>query len=188
MYVCVEGWWVGGGLLSQHLCCLSLSFSHSLSVCRSFSLSLYLSGYNYANSMYIAVAPEAWGVLKAPRSFSPVTVLGCYWKADGGWEGGPDREIARGGKWDMTTVLSVTTPPIVWTKKRASAASGTIIKEQEWAVHIKQHNGPSRPTCMGTMKGARGGKQRERERGGHKKMGRSRWEKRDTKKDTKRPS
>lgn len=65
----------------------------------------------------------------------------------------------------MTTVLSVTTPPIVWTKKRASAASGTIIKEQEWAVHIKQHNGPSRPTCMGTMKGARGGKQREREAG-----------------------
>lgn len=89
----------------------------------------------------------------------------------------------------MTTVLSVTTPPIVWTKKRASAASGTIIKEQEWAVHIKQHNGPSRPTCMGTMKGARGGKQREREReAGIKKMGRSRWEKRDTKKDTKRPS
>lgn len=53
----------------------------------------------------------------------------------------------------MTTVLSVTTPPIVWPKKRASAASGTIIKKQEWAVHIKQHNGPRRPTCMGMMKG-----------------------------------
>lgn len=53
----------------------------------------------------------------------------------------------------MTTVLSVTTPPIVWPKKRASTASGTIIKEQEWAVHIKQHNGPCGPTCMGTMKG-----------------------------------
>lgn len=44
----------------------------------SLSLSLSLSGYNYANSMYIAVALEAWGVLKAPRSFSPVTVLGCH--------------------------------------------------------------------------------------------------------------
>lgn len=53
----------------------------------------------------------------------------------------------------MTTVLSVMTPPIVWPKKRASVASGTIIKEQEWAVHIKQRSGPRRPTCMGTMKG-----------------------------------
>lgn len=53
----------------------------------------------------------------------------------------------------MTTVLSVTTPPIVWPKKRASAATGTIIKEQEWTVHIKQHNGPRGPTCLGTMKG-----------------------------------
>lgn len=52
----------------------------------------------------------------------------------------------------MTTVLSVTTTPIVWPKKRASVASGTIIKEQEWAVHIKQHNIPRRPTCIGTMK------------------------------------
>lgn len=51
---------------------LSLYFSVYL------SFSLALSGYNYANSMYIAVALEAWGVLKAPRSFSPVTVLGCY--------------------------------------------------------------------------------------------------------------
>lgn len=61
---------VAGGLLShyKHLCCLSLSLS----------LSVALSGYNYANSMYIAVALEAWGVLKALRSFSPVTVLGCY--------------------------------------------------------------------------------------------------------------
>lgn len=161
--------WRGGGLAGDYChntfaASLSLSLTPSLSV--DLSPSLYLSGYNYANSMYIAVAPEAWGVLKAPRSFSPVTVLGCYWKADGGWEGGPDREIARGGKWDMTTVLSVTTPPIVWTKKRASAASGTIIKEQEWAVHIKQHNGPSRPTCMGTMKGQEE-ENRERERGGH---------------------
>lgn len=40
----------------------------------------------------------------------------------------------------MTTVLSVMTPPIVWPKKRASVTSGTIIKEQEWAVHIKQHS------------------------------------------------
>ena len=35
-------------------------------------------GYNYANSMYIAVALQAQGVLKVPRSFSPVTVFGCY--------------------------------------------------------------------------------------------------------------
>lgn len=97
--------------------------------------------------MYIAVALEAWGVLKAPRSFSPVTVLGCYWKADSGCEGGQDREIAQSGKWDMTTMLSVTTPPIVWPKKRASAASEAIIKKQEWALHIKQHNIPCRPTC-----------------------------------------
>lgn len=76
--------------------------------------------------------------------------------------GGQDREIAQGGKWDMTTVLSVTTPPIVWPKKRASVASGTIIKEQEWAVHIKQHSGPCRPTCMGKMKG-KGNKNRRRE-------------------------
>lgn len=137
--VCV---WRGGGY-----CHITNTFAASL------SLSLSLSGYNYANSMYIAVALEAWGVLKAPRSFSPVTVLGCYWKADSGWEGGQDREIARGGKWDMTTVLSVTTPPIVWPKKGASVASGTIIKKQEWAVHIKQHNILRRPTCMGTTKG-----------------------------------
>lgn len=71
----------------------------------------------------------------------------------------------------MTTVLSVTTPPIVWPKKRASAASGTIIKEQEWAVHIKQHNGPRRPTCMGTMKGEEE-ENRPRERVGCKRSGR----------------
>lgn len=59
----------------------------------------------------------------------------------------------------MTTVLSVTTPPIVWPKKRAFAASGTIIKEQEWAVHIKQHNKLCGPTCMGTAK------ERKREKG-----------------------
>lgn len=53
----------------------------------------------------------------------------------------------------MTTVLSVMTPPIVWPKKRGSVVSGTIIKEQEWAVHIKQHRGRCRPTCMGTAKG-----------------------------------
>lgn len=64
----------------------------------------------------------------------------------------------------MTTVLSVTTPPIVWPKKRAFAASGTIIKEQEWAVHIKQHNKLCRPTCMGTAKTERRGK-KEGERG-----------------------
>lgn len=64
----------------------------------------------------------------------------------------------------MTTVLSVTTPPIVWPKKRASAASGTIIKEQEWAVHIKQHDGPRRPTCIGYDEGGSRGKQTERER------------------------
>ncbi|CAB1416497.1 unnamed protein product [Pleuronectes platessa] len=62
----------------------------------------------------------------------------------------------------MTTVLSVTTPPIVWPKKRASVATGTIIKEQEWTVHIKQHNGVHRPTCMAAMKG---GRQTEREAG-----------------------
>lgn len=107
--------------------------------------------------MYIAVALEAWGVLKAPRSFSPVTVLGCYWKADSGCEGGQDREIAHSGKWDMTTMLSVTTPPIVWPKKRASAASEAIIKKQEWSLHIKQHNIACRPTCEG--------KSRRRERG-----------------------
>lgn len=28
-------------------------------------------------------------------------------------------------------------------KEKASVASGTIIKEQEWTVHIKQH----KPTC-----------------------------------------
>lgn len=50
------------------------------------------------------------------------------WVGEGGGGAGSDREIARGGKWDMTTVLSVTTPPIVWPKKRASAATGTIIK------------------------------------------------------------
>ena len=72
----------------------------------------------------------------------------------------------------MTTVLSVTTPPIVWPKKRASVATGTIIKEQEWTVHIKQHNGLHRPTCMAAMKGGGwggggggGGKQTEREAG-----------------------
>lgn len=66
----------------------------------------------------------------------------------------------------MTTVLSVTTPPIVWPKKRAFAASGTIIKEQEWAVHIKQHNIPRRPTCMGPVRkgGGRARKERERKR------------------------
>lgn len=59
--MCVEGWdGVQGGL------------SHY----NTFTVSL--SGCNYANSMYIAVALEARGVLKAPRSFSPVTVLGCY--------------------------------------------------------------------------------------------------------------
>lgn len=73
----------------------------------------------------------------------------------------------------MTTVLSVTTPPIVWPKKRASAASGTIIKEQEWAVHIKQHDGPQRPTCMGTMKGdEEENRPREREQGGCRRSGR----------------
>lgn len=71
----------------------------------------------------------------------------------------------------MTTVLSVTTPPIVWPEKRASAASGTIMKEQEWAVHIKQHNGPSRPTCMGTMKGE-AKENRLKEKGGYKRSGR----------------
>lgn len=65
----------------------------------------------------------------------------------------------------MTTVLSVTTPPIVWPKKRAFAASGTIIKEQEWAVHIKQHNIPCRPTCMGPAKGGRARKEREKKAG-----------------------
>lgn len=55
-------------------------------------------------------------------------------------------------------MLSVTTPPIVWPKKRASAASEAIIKKQEWALHIKQHNIPCRPTCEG--------KSRRRERGG----------------------
>lgn len=77
----------------------------------------------------------------------------------------------------MTTVLSVTTPPIVWPKKRASAASGTIIKEQEWAVHIKQHNGPRRATCMGTTKGE---EEENRLRGRESREGRSRvskeWE------------
>lgn len=58
----------------------------------------------------------------------------------------------------MTTVLSVTTPPIVWPKKRAFAASGTIMKAQEWAVHIKQHNIPCRPTCMGPAEGEEQGK------------------------------
>lgn len=74
----------------------------------------------------------------------------------------------------MTTVLSVTTPPIVWPKKRASAASGTIIKEQEWAVHIKQHNRLCGPTCMATMKGEEEEKQTEGERegGGYKRNGR----------------
>lgn len=71
----------------------------------------------------------------------------------------------------MTTVLSVTTPPIVWPKKRAFAASGTIIKEQEWAAHIKQHNIPCRPTCMGPAKGEERGK-KERERGRSKRTGR----------------
>lgn len=71
----------------------------------------------------------------------------------------------------MTTVLSVTTPPIVWPKKRAFAATGTIIKEQEWAVHIKQHNIPYRPTCMGPAKGEKQGKT-ERERGRSKSSGR----------------
>ena len=75
----------------------------------------------------------------------------------------------------MTTVLSVTTPPIVWPKKRASAASGTIIKEQEWAVHIKQHNEPRRPTCMGTMNGGEEKENRAREKGGFKRRGRE-WE------------
>lgn len=69
----------------------------------------------------------------------------------------------------MTTVLSVTTPPIVWPKKRAFAASGTIMKAQEWAVHIKQHNIPCRPTCMGPAEGEEQGK---RERGKSKKSGR----------------
>lgn len=58
----------------------------------------------------------------------------------------------------MTTVLSVTPPPIVWPKKGALAASGTIMKEQEWAVHIKQHNIPCRPTCMGPVEGEERGK------------------------------
>lgn len=83
-----------------------------------------------------------------------------------------DREIARGGKWDMTTVLSVTTPPIVWPKKRAFAASGTIMKEQEWAVHIKQHNIPCGPTCMGPAKGEeRARTEREEKEAGVKGMG-----------------
>lgn len=67
-YVCVDGW----GATVRHLAPLSLA------VYLSFPLARSLSGYNYANTMYIAVAPEAWGVLKAPRSFSPVTVFGCY--------------------------------------------------------------------------------------------------------------
>lgn len=73
----------------------------------------------------------------------------------------------------MTTVLSVTTTPIVWPKKRASAASGTIIKEQEWAVHIKQHNIPRRPTCIGTMKAGGWGGWGRRE-SGFKRSGRER--------------
>lgn len=83
-----------------------------------------------------------------------------------------DREIARGGKWDMTTVLSVTTPPIVWPKKRAFAASRTIMKEQEWAVHIKQHNIPCGPTCMGPAKGEeRARTEREEKEAGVKGVG-----------------
>ncbi|KAI9523065.1 hypothetical protein NQZ68_031925, partial [Dissostichus eleginoides] len=50
------------------------------------------------------------------------TPRGAIEKRTKGEAGGQDREIARGGKWDMTTVLSVTTPPIVWPKKRASTA------------------------------------------------------------------
>lgn len=72
----------------------------------------------------------------------------------------------------MTTVLSVTTPPIVWPKKRAFAASGTIIKEQEWAVHIKQHNIPCGPTCMGPAKGGKSEERQRRERGRSKRSGR----------------
>lgn len=65
-----------GGFWLSHYNTFTVSLPLSLSPC--LSVSLALSGYNYANSMYIAVALEAWGVLKAPRSFSPVTVLGCY--------------------------------------------------------------------------------------------------------------
>lgn len=72
--------------------------------------------------------------------------------------GGRDREIAQGGKWDMTTVLSVMTAAIVWPKKRASAASGTIIEEREWTVHIKKHNELLGTTCMGTGEEGMGGK------------------------------
>lgn len=82
MCVCVRGELGsrGGGVTATlqtpllPLALLSVYVSFSLSLSRSLSL----SGYNYANSMYIAVASEAWGVLKALRSFSPVTVLGCY--------------------------------------------------------------------------------------------------------------
>lgn len=95
-----------------------------------------------------------------------------------------DREIARGGKWDMTTVLSVTTPPIVWPKKRALAASGTIMKEQEWAVHIKQHNIPCGPTCMGPAKGEeRARTEREEKEAGVKGVGGERGARRVTERE-----
>lgn len=72
VYVCVRG---ASGV---DFCYITNTFAASVFLDVSFSLCFSLSGYNYANSMYIAVTPKAWGVLKAPRSFSPVTVLGSY--------------------------------------------------------------------------------------------------------------